>query len=366
MNINAGTNEYNIRLQKIKEEKRPTFATIFDKLDARSKKLTPKNALNAVLTNDQMFRYYLEEVEPQLAGDVDNLDDLQNAIGNNSLGEIKLRDFAKLLSGDLESTKATPIYETLTAGVSYSPMVAPLITPPSISAPPATPASAPSGSGTASAPPATPASAPSGSGTASAPPATPASAPSGSGTASAPPATPASAPSGSGTASAPPATPAPAPATPASAPPATPATPASAPASAPSAPAGGLPVPVADGGGYIIPIVKTSYDDAVKSGKTPPRFPNDNDKSKPDHIGSFTQANIEWIKYFNEVVIYNNSVPTQYKLSYNQFSNVQLRIIIALDKQKSPDAVKLVKAQYDKDKRYFMTEPFNPSKNTLP
>jgi len=332
MNINAGTNEYNIRLQKIKEEKRPTFATIFDKLDARSKKLTPKNALNAVLTNDQMFRYYLEEVEPQLAGDVDNLDDLQNAIGNNSLGEIKLRDFAKLLSGDLESTKATPIYETLTAGVSYSPMVAPLITPPSISAPPATPASAPSGSGTASAPPATPASAP----------------------------------SGSGTASAPPATPAPAPATPASAPPATPATPASAPASAPSAPAGGLPVPVADGGGYIIPIVKTSYDDAVKSGKTPPRFPNDNDKSKPDHIGSFTQANIEWIKYFNEVVIYNNSVPTQYKLSYNQFSNVQLRIIIALDKQKSPDAVKLVKAQYDKDKRYFMTEPFNPSKNTLP
>ena len=300
MNINAGTNEYNIRLQKIKEEKRPTFATIFDKLDARSKKLTPKNALNAVLTNDQMFRYYLEEVEPQLAGDVDNLDDLQNAIGNNSLGEIKLRDFAKLLSGDLESTKATPIYETLTAGVSYSPMVAPLITPPSISAPPATPASAPSGSGTASAPPATPA------------------------------------------------------------------TPASAPASAPSAPAGGLPVPVADGGGYIIPIVKTSYDDAVKSGKTPPRFPNDNDKSKPDHIGSFTQANIEWIKYFNEVVIYNNSVPTQYKLSYNQFSNVQLRIIIALDKQKSPNAVKLVKAQYDKDKGYFMTAPFNPSKNTLP
>jgi hypothetical protein len=324
MNINAGTNEYNIRLQKIKEEKRPTFATIFDKLDARSKKLTPKNALNAVLTNDQMFRYYLEEVEPQLAGDVDNLDDLQNAIGNNSLGEIKLRDFAKLLSGDLESTKATPIYETLTAGVSYSPIVAPLITPPSIATPPATPASAP---------PATPA---------SAPPATPAT-----------PATPASAP-----ASAPSA---PASATPASAPPATPATPAPAPA-----PAGGLPVPVADGGGYIIPIVKTSYDDAVKSGKTPPRFPNDNDKSKPDHIGSFTQGNIEWIKYFNEVVDYNNSVPTQYKLSYNQFSNGQLRIIIALDKQKSPNAVKLVKAQYDKDKGYFMTAPFNPSKNTLP
>jgi hypothetical protein len=63
--INAGNNSvYNLSVRKMKEEKRPTFATIFDKFDARSKKLNPKNPLNANLTNDQMFRYYLEETGP--------------------------------------------------------------------------------------------------------------------------------------------------------------------------------------------------------------------------------------------------------------------------------------------------------------
>ena len=129
MNINAGTNQYNLSLKKIREEKRPSFATIFDKLDARSKKLNAKNPLNAVLTNDQMYRYYLSEVEPQLHGSADDLD-LEDVIGDKSLKDMKLSEFAKLLSGDLDNTKTTPVYETLTAGVSYSPMVAPLIAPP--------------------------------------------------------------------------------------------------------------------------------------------------------------------------------------------------------------------------------------------
>ena len=129
MNINAGTNQYNLSLKKMKEEKRPTFSTIFDKLDARSKKLNAKNPLNAVLTNDQMYRYYLSEVEPQLHGSADDLD-LEDVIGDKSLKDMKLSEFAKLLSGDLDNTKTTPVYETLTAGVSYSPMVAPLIAPP--------------------------------------------------------------------------------------------------------------------------------------------------------------------------------------------------------------------------------------------
>ena len=66
MNINAGISSYNLNLKKNKEEKRPTFATIFDKLDARSKKLNSKNPLNAVLTNEQQYRYYLQETEPML------------------------------------------------------------------------------------------------------------------------------------------------------------------------------------------------------------------------------------------------------------------------------------------------------------
>lgn len=142
MNINAGTNQYNLSLKKMKEEKRPSFATIFDKLDARSKKLNAKNPLNAVLTNDQMYRYYLSEVEPQLHGSADDFD-LEDVIGNKSLKDLKLSEFAKLLSGDLDNTKTTPVYETLTAGVSYNPMIAPLIAPPTLPTPVPTPTPTP-------------------------------------------------------------------------------------------------------------------------------------------------------------------------------------------------------------------------------
>ena len=142
MNINAGTNQYNLSLKKMKEEKRPTFSTIFDKLDARSKKLNAKNPLNAVLTNDQMYRYYLSEVEPQLHGSADDLD-LEDVIGDKSLKDMKLSEFAKLLSGDLDNTKTTPVYETLTAGVSYNPMIAPLIAPPTLPTPVPTPTPTP-------------------------------------------------------------------------------------------------------------------------------------------------------------------------------------------------------------------------------
>lgn len=142
MNINAGTNQYNLSLKKIREEKRQSFATIFDKLQSRSQKLNPKNPLNAVLTNDQMYRYYLNEVEPQLHGSTNNFD-LEDVIGDKSLKDLKLSEFAKLLSGDLDNTKTTPVYETLTAGVSYNPMIAPLIAPPTLPTPVPTPTPTP-------------------------------------------------------------------------------------------------------------------------------------------------------------------------------------------------------------------------------
>ena len=142
MNINAGTNQYNLSLKKIREEKRQSFATIFDKLQSRSQKLNPKNPLNAVLTNDQMYRYYLSEVEPQLHGSTNDFD-LEDVIGDKSLKDMKLSEFAKLLSGDLDNTKTNPVYETLTAGVSYSPMIAPLIAPPTLPTPVPTPTPTP-------------------------------------------------------------------------------------------------------------------------------------------------------------------------------------------------------------------------------
>ena len=189
MNINAGTNQYNLSLKKMKEEKRPTFATIFDKLDARSKKLNPKNPLNAVMTNEQMYRYYLEETEPMLREAPDDYDLLDDVIGGKSLKDMKLSEFAKLLSGELESNRNVK-YETLTATITPTP-AAPIVpssititTPPSAPAPPpSAPVAPPSGSAPApvappsgSAPaPVAPPSAPSGS--APAPVAPPSSAP---------------------------------------------------------------------------------------------------------------------------------------------------------------------------------------------
>jgi len=230
MNINAGTNQYNLSLKKMKEEKRPTFATIFDKLDARSKKLNPKNPLNAVMTNEQMYRYYLEETEPMLREAPDDYDLLDDVIGGKSLKDMKLSEFAKLLSGELESNRNVK-YETLTATITPTP-AAPIVpssititTPPSAPAPVA-PAPVAPPSGSAPAPVAPP------SGSAPPPSAPPSSAPA-----------PVAPPSGSAPAPvAPPSGSAPAPVAPPSAPsgsaPAPVAPPSSAPAAAPPAGSG--------------------------------------------------------------------------------------------------------------------------------
>ena len=162
MNINAGISSYNLNLKKNKEEKRPTFGTIFDKLDARSKKLNSKNPLNAVLTNEQQYRYYLQETEPMLHNNDDTFD-LDDVVGNKSLKDMKLSEFAKLLSGNLENDVSNR-YETLQAivssnasaplvpssiTISSTPAPAPVVPPPATPATPAPPPSGSSGTGTA-------------------------------------------------------------------------------------------------------------------------------------------------------------------------------------------------------------------------
>ena len=81
MNINAGRNSaVDVIVQSImnKEEngkkKRPSFSTIFDKLN--SKKINTKKPLNNLLTQEQMFRYYINDTEPLLK--VSNDSFLQN------------------------------------------------------------------------------------------------------------------------------------------------------------------------------------------------------------------------------------------------------------------------------------------------
>jgi len=71
MNINASSQTLiNTILQqaaKSSEKKRPTFEEVFSKLNARSSKMNAnRQPINALLTNEQMFRYYLKETEPKL------------------------------------------------------------------------------------------------------------------------------------------------------------------------------------------------------------------------------------------------------------------------------------------------------------
>jgi hypothetical protein len=60
----------NILLQqaaKTKEKKRPTFEEVFTKLNARTARMNAnKNPMNNLLTNEQLFRYYLKETAPKL------------------------------------------------------------------------------------------------------------------------------------------------------------------------------------------------------------------------------------------------------------------------------------------------------------
>lgn len=71
MNINASSQSLiNTLLQqasKSQEKKRPTFEEVFAKLNARSARMDAnKNPINNMLTNEQLFRYYIKETEPKL------------------------------------------------------------------------------------------------------------------------------------------------------------------------------------------------------------------------------------------------------------------------------------------------------------
>jgi hypothetical protein len=65
-------------IRQVMQKKRQSSATIFDKLNKRTVKLTVKNPLNNVLTNDQLFRYYIKEVESKLSQSNDNFPGLPN------------------------------------------------------------------------------------------------------------------------------------------------------------------------------------------------------------------------------------------------------------------------------------------------
>jgi hypothetical protein len=87
MNINASSQSLiNTLLQqasKTQDKKRPTFEDVFAKLNARSSKIDAnRQPINALLTNEQLFRYYIKETEPklQVSNEIFSSDELFNPI----------------------------------------------------------------------------------------------------------------------------------------------------------------------------------------------------------------------------------------------------------------------------------------------
>lgn len=106
MNISASNHSLeNIVIRESKEKKRPTFASVFDKINRRSESMNRKTPLNNVLTNEQLFRYYLKEVAPRLnkSDDIFGEDEpstLAELIASKSMNMSKLNKTSKSSSNN--------------------------------------------------------------------------------------------------------------------------------------------------------------------------------------------------------------------------------------------------------------------------
>jgi len=99
--INAGNPSANNMLtRQVMQKKRESSATILDKLNKRTAQLTAKNPLNNALTNDQLFRYYIKEVEPKLSQSNDNFSGLPNTTPpDNSIKDTTEKGFGDAGTG---------------------------------------------------------------------------------------------------------------------------------------------------------------------------------------------------------------------------------------------------------------------------
>ena len=74
----------NIIIRQGKEKKRPSFASVFEKLNKRTENMNRMTPMNNILTNEQLFRYYLKETDPKLrvSDDVEEEDDLKKTLND--------------------------------------------------------------------------------------------------------------------------------------------------------------------------------------------------------------------------------------------------------------------------------------------
>ena len=65
--INCGnTSMANLKIRERMKDNKETTGEIFAKLNKRGKLDPRQNAVNYQLTNDQLFRFYVQDVEPKL------------------------------------------------------------------------------------------------------------------------------------------------------------------------------------------------------------------------------------------------------------------------------------------------------------
>jgi hypothetical protein len=106
MNISASNQSLeNIIIRQEKEKKRPSFASVFEKINKRTANMNRITPLNNVLTNEQLFRYYLKETDPKLkvSDDVFGEDEpttLADLITNKSLNMSKVNQTIQTDDGD--------------------------------------------------------------------------------------------------------------------------------------------------------------------------------------------------------------------------------------------------------------------------
>jgi hypothetical protein len=135
MNINASSQTLiNTLLQQAtmrQDKKRPTFEEVFSKLNARSSKMNAnRQPINALLTNEQMFRYYIKETEPKLhiSNEVFSTDEIFNPIKESDPN--KVYGSGSTLTSDIAQL-TNPANNLPTVGISA---------PEPVSAPPRAPA----------------------------------------------------------------------------------------------------------------------------------------------------------------------------------------------------------------------------------
>jgi hypothetical protein len=112
--INCGnTSMANFKIRESMKDNKETPSEIFAKLNKRGKLNPKQNAMNYQLTNDQLYRFYTEDVEPKLRQSNETMSGDPNDVLKKEIqrlltvGDTKNTDLVKLLQGNFSSLSAS-------------------------------------------------------------------------------------------------------------------------------------------------------------------------------------------------------------------------------------------------------------------